>query len=189
MTETWARPLGVSFADALTVRRISDGRARAFYERHHSYMPYLDRVTVHNHGAVLDGDLVGAITYAMPRRTAGVEGVDHRDTVEVARVAVGIDMPNLASCFMAASQDTFVARWCAGRGVELLLTFVHADYDGSMFAALRGKGWRRVRHAESRPSGNRENRGIEAEQKELWTCPVETTDKQTRLRRYATDCS
>jgi len=175
VTETWARPLGVPFADALTVRRISDDCARTFYQQHHSYMPYLNRVTIHNHGAVLNGDLVGAITYAMPRRSASVDGVDYRNTVEVARVAVGLDMRNLASCFMAASQDTFVQNWCGERGVELLLTFVHADYEGSMFAALRGKGWKNLREAESRPSGNRQNHGIETDEKELWACSIEST--------------
>lgn len=179
----WERPLGVSFADDLYFDRIPDWKARQFYRKHHSYRPELDRVTVVNHAVSLDSRLVGAVTYAMPRRQSPLIGVGVDRMIEVARVCVGIDMPNLASCMLARSQDRFMSRWGERSGVELLISMVRADYEGSMFAALNGKGWKNLRQARSAVSGNREYTGIEDEDKELWVCSVENEgeSKQTTL--------
>lgn len=169
----WERPLGVPFADRVLIEKIPDWQARRFYQEHHSYRPELDRVTIENHGVILDAEIVGAITYAIPRRNDPLLGVEKDDMVEVARVCVGVDIPNLASCMLAKSQDRFLARWGVVHGVELLISMVRSDYEGSMFAGLEGKGWQHLREARSGRSGNRDYTGIEDEDKELWVCPVE----------------
>ena len=185
----WERPLGIPFGDDIVVDRVSDRRARQFYRRHHSYRPELDRVTVLNHGVTLDSHLVGAITYAMPRRETPIRGTNVADMIEVARVCVGADVPNLASCMLAKSQDRFMARWGARNGVDLLISMVRGDYDGTMFRALAEKGWENLRRARSAPSGNREYTGIEDAEKELWICPVadERETEQTTIGEATDD--
>lgn len=168
----WERPLGVPFADRLSVESAPDHVVRRIYSEHHSYRPELDRVTIQNHVGLLDGVSVGAVTYAMPRRSVPIIGVGQENIVEVARVCVSADIPNLASCLLSKSQERFMSGWGSRNGVKLLISMVHSDWDGSMFRALRGKGWENIRKARTGKSGNRDYTGIENDDKELWICRV-----------------
>jgi hypothetical protein len=67
--------------------------------------------------------------------------VGGREIVEVARICIGVDMPNLASAALAASQEHFVQSDACSDDTDYLLTFVRADYQASMVRALRDKGW------------------------------------------------
>ena len=62
------------------------------------------------------------------------------EIVEAALIYIGVDFHNSASAALARSMERFVRRHGRWRGVRLLLTFVRADFDGSMIKALRGKG-------------------------------------------------
>lgn len=167
-----ALPNGVSFSDRVVLSRVSDNIAESFHENHHSYLPYLNRVTISNHGAFIDNELVAVVTYAMPRRSAPIRDVPPEKIAEVARVTVGVEMPNLASCVMAKSQDRFAERRGAKNDIRMLLTFVFDDWEGSMYKALRGKGWECDGIADTKPSGNRTNREAQYTEKTRWICPI-----------------
>lgn len=174
-------PLGVSFSHRLKLGTVSRRVAEQFHERHHSYMPYLDRVCIVHHGGYLGSELVGVVTYAMPRRSAPIRSVERHKMGEVARVTIALDMDNLASCLMAKSQDKFRREHGSRLGIELLLTFVHSEYQGSMFRALGGKGWEYDGPAKTAESGNRDNREIQRTEKSRWVCAfdVDTPDQTT----------
>lgn len=180
-----ALPLGVSFADRVSVESIPDHLANRIYERHHSYLGALHRVGNHaTHGIRLDDDLVGAVTYGPLRSTSEIAGFGPDEYVEVSRVCVAVPMPNLASAGMAASQDRFVRDVARPEGIRLLVSYVVEGYEGSMFAALRGKGWRFDEHRPpSNPSGNRAARPIHRLAKDRWVCEldVEGAGEQTTL--------
>lgn len=187
--ETKALPLGVSFADRISVESIPDHLANRIYERHHSYLGALHRVGNHaTHGILLDGDLVGAVTYGPLRSTSEIAGYSPDEYVEVSRVCVAVPMPNLASAGMAASQDRFVRDVARPDGIRLLVSYVVEGYEGSMFAALRGKGWREdERRPPSNPSGNRAARPIHQMAKTRWVCELDVDDagEQVDLGGYA----
>jgi hypothetical protein len=112
-------PLGVSFTDRLEIREVDYHTSRKIYEAHHSYRPSGRKpATPLHHGVYLDGQIVGAITYSLPFRSSGLKlgplHVPHGRLMEVSRVCIAIDMPNLASAAMARSQDKFVG----GRGMR-----------------------------------------------------------------------
>jgi len=88
--------------------------------------------------------------------------------MEVARVCIGLEMPNLASCAMATAQDEFLDDYDGD--LSLLITYIHGDYDGSMFRALRGKGWEFDGISQGR------NRGPHHGQSEVYD--IYTTDKE-----------
>jgi len=188
-------PLGVGFADRVSVEPIAQSVAKAVYEAHHSYMPSVPDVNICHHGLYFDDDLVGAITYRQPllhrlklyEHPAG-EHVYTRDSsvgtdpfminggdvVEVARICIGTEMANLASCTFAASMERFVADHADRLGVEWLLTFVRNDHSGSMIKALCDKGWQLVGLTEPRQAGNRPDREIREWRKQRWLCDLES---------------
>lgn len=159
--------------DLLKIESIPDRVAREFYIKNHSYMPYLNRVVILNHGGFIDGELVAAVTYTMLRASHEIWGRPSDEYVEVARTCVGADIPNLASCMMARSQDRFLEEWAKPHGVSLLVTFVAEGYDGTMYRALTDKGWQPDGVADTRPSGNRENREIQGTEKTRWVCELD----------------
>lgn len=59
-------PLGLRFADAVTVEEIPAETAEAIYQAHHSYMPTLPDVNLVHHGLYHQDQLLGAITYRTP---------------------------------------------------------------------------------------------------------------------------
>jgi len=110
--------------------------------------------------------------------------VDGDRFVEAARICLGVRMPNFASAALARSQERFVA----GGGynnIDYLLTFVRADFDGSMIRALRDKGWSCVGWTRPSQAGNREDRSIRERYKWVFVCPVTTVAcDQARLERW-----
>jgi hypothetical protein len=56
-------PLGMGFADEVSVETISAQRAEAIYEHHHSYKDTVPDVNVTHHGLKYQSNLVGAITW------------------------------------------------------------------------------------------------------------------------------
>lgn len=72
----------------MIIDKIPDWQARRFYRVHHSYRPELYREIITNHAVALDGELVGAISYAMPRRRSPLLGINTENIVQVARVCV-----------------------------------------------------------------------------------------------------
>lgn len=59
-------PLGLPFADHVTIRPIAGETAAAIYEAHHSYMSEIPAVNLCHHGLCYQDQLVGAITYRYP---------------------------------------------------------------------------------------------------------------------------
>lgn len=59
-------PLGLSFADDVTVEPIPDGLAERVYQSHHAYMDSIPSVNLGHHGLRFRGQLMGAITYRYP---------------------------------------------------------------------------------------------------------------------------
>lgn len=82
-------------------------------------------------------------------------------------------MPNLASAALAASQEQFIQDHARRRGVRLLLTFVRADYDGSMIRALRDKGWSCTGRTEPGQVGNRPEKEIPDRPKWRFLCEID----------------
>jgi hypothetical protein len=64
--EPFTAPLGLQFADHVTVEAIQRETAAAIYEAHHSYMDSLPSVNLVHHGIRFQDNLVGAITYRYP---------------------------------------------------------------------------------------------------------------------------
>jgi hypothetical protein len=64
--EPFTAPLGLRFADHVTVDPIPRETAAAIYDAHHSYMSSLPSVNLTHHGVRFQGNLVGAITYRYP---------------------------------------------------------------------------------------------------------------------------
>ena len=130
-------PVGWSIKDKVGVVSIKRRTASAIYKLYHSYRPR-GRCGWH-YGITLDGELVGAISFDSWPSEGQIRGYDSCDIKEVARVCVVNETPNLASCAMSKAQEVFVDTH--GKDTELLVTYVHEDFQGSMFKALRGKGW------------------------------------------------
>jgi len=160
-------PQGIKFKHLVTIRQIDGRTARLIYENHHSYLPS-ERVGTH-HGIYFRDNLVGAITYASYPSSATIDGYGSENIREVGRVCVGIDMANLASCAMSKSQDIFADNH---PNTKLLVTFVREDYQGSMFAALKKKGWEHDRTSEGKQPGNSPNKDIYDWDKQRWICPI-----------------
>jgi hypothetical protein len=62
-SDPFTAPLGMEFADDVSVETISARRAAAIYEHHHSYKDSVPEVNVTHHGLKYQGNLVGAITW------------------------------------------------------------------------------------------------------------------------------
>lgn len=182
-------PLGVSLSPRLSIHQIDNRTAKRIYDAHHSYVHdhTRDGIIVH-HGVYVDDWLIGAISYGPPLMRR-LHGIDAGNIVEVARVCVAVDQPNAASCAMARSQDRFLANYQRKHGVQLLVSYVRGDYDGTMFKAIRDKGWSFDGVAEGHQAGNRPEREIRDYDKDRWIFPVdgelEQTTEQATLTTHA----
>lgn len=165
-------PLGWPLAERVTIKSIDRRTADRMYRAHHSYLQR-GRKGWH-YGVYLDGHIVGAITFDAWPSQATIRGYESADIREVARVCLANDTPNLASCSMAQAQDKFLAQH--GDGVKLLITYVHEEYDGSMFAALSGKGWEKDGWSEGNARAPHHDTGevydIYTTDKQRWVCNV-----------------
>ena len=169
-------PLGVSISDKVSVKRIDRRTADRMYQTHHSYLTR-GRKGYH-YGVYLDGDIVGAVTFDAWPSQSEIRGYKSREIKEVARVCIVNETSNLASCAMAKAQDRFVTNrpdndTAEDTPLSLLVTYVREDYEGSMFAALAGKGWERDGHSTGHAPGNRQKHEIHNWDKERWVCPLE----------------
>jgi len=198
-------PLGVAFADRVSVTPIDAATAEAIYEAHHSYMPSLPSINLCHHGIQFDGQLVGAITYRFPllhklKLYTGPGGELHRDDaraideflvsggdiVEINRICIGVPTRNLASAGLAASQERFVRETAPEHGVEWLMTFIRVDHTGAMLRALLDKGWEMIGLTEAKQAGNRPDKAIREWRKQRWMCrltdqPLPAETGQTTL--------
>jgi len=161
-------PLGIPIKDKVTIRQIDRRAANKIYEAHHSYLPR-GRQGWH-YGVYLDDKLVGAITFDAWPSQSTIQGFESEHIREVARVAIAHDTPNLASCAMSKAQDKFLEE--RGDGIKLLVTYIREDYDGSMFKALKGKGWEYDGYSIGHAPGNRQKHDIHNWNKERWVCSV-----------------
>jgi len=173
-------PLGVPFSDKLRIESVTDTIVKPVYTSHHSYMPTTPTVNIAHHGVWLGDYLVGCITYRHPLMRS-LNGVSAEHIIEVARVCIVPEMPNLASAALAHSQDRFLKREGRKRGVKLLLTFVRADYEGSMVKALQDKGWKFTGTVESGQAGNRPDSEIREYEKDRYLYEVERDTEQVTL--------
>ena len=109
------------------------------------------------------------------------------EIVEAAWIYIGVDFHNLASAALARSMERFVRRHGRWRGVRLLLTFVRADFDGSMIKALRGKGWHCAGKMNPGQAGNRLDKQIRERPKWRFLCevPAASEQEQTSLERWS----
>jgi hypothetical protein len=73
------------------------------------------------------------------------------------------------------------------RGARLLLTFVRADFDGSVLKALRDKGWHRTGKTDPGQAGNRPDKQIRERPKWRFLCdvPDESDREQVSLGRWS----
>lgn len=161
-------PLGVPIAEKVSIKPIDRRTADRVYKAHHSYLPR-GRCGWH-YGIYFEGAIVGAVSFDNWPSQSTIRGFESAEIREVSRVCVAHDTPNLASCAMSKAQDRFVEEH--GDGVEMLVTYVREDYKGSMFAALRGKGWERDGNSAGHPPGNREKHEIHDWDKERWVCEL-----------------
>jgi len=173
-------PLGIRFTDKLSIEPIKQHIAASIYDAHHSYMPDTPAVNLCHHGILLDGCLVGAITYRHPL-ISSLGDYSGESIVEVARICVGVDMPNLASAAFAQSQKKFIREYTQQNGIELLITFVREDYKGSMLRAVKGLGWENDGVRETTQPGNRDEKEIHDYDKERWVRPLRTDTTQATL--------
>lgn len=170
--EPEAYPLGWPVSDKITVRSMDKSLANHVHVAHHSYLSEPRHNSVVNHGVFLDGRLVGAISYGYLLASEPICEYESDEYIEVARVTVGIDMPNLASCAMAKSQELFAENYAVENDIGLLVTYVHEDYEGTMFAALKDKGWEFDSWRTCGQAGNRKDREIRDIDKARWICEL-----------------
>lgn len=104
--------------------------------------------------------------------------------VEANRICIGERMPNLASCSLARSQEYFVESPDCPDDIRFLITYVVADFRGSMIRALKDKGWTCVGWSEPRQAGNRENKPIREKYKWVFVCPVSRVYEQMDLSQW-----
>jgi hypothetical protein len=123
----------------------------------------------------LEGSIVGAISFDNWPSQATIRGYESSEMIEVSRVCIAHDTPNLASCAMSKAQERFIGKH--GEGVQLLITYVREGYEGSMFAALEGKGWEKdgtsTGKARAPHHENGEVHEIYTVDKKRWVCEVE----------------
>nr|WP_221886749.1 hypothetical protein [Halorientalis persicus] len=152
-------------------------------------MDSVPRTNLVHHGLCYQDQLLGAITWRYPLiRSLEYDGTRYEgdEIVEAARICIGVDFPNLASAALARSMERFVRRHGRRRGIRLLLTFVRADFDGSMIKALRDKGWDCAGKTEPGQAGNRPDKQIRERPKWRFLCEVaaESEREQTSLARW-----
>jgi len=168
-------PLGFPIADRVSLQTIDRRTADRMYKSHHSYISR-GRKGYH-YGVYLDDEIVGAISFDAWPSQSSIRGYESREIKEVARVCIANDTPNLASCAMSMAQDKFISDRPDNDTAEttplnLLVTYVREDYEGSMFAALAGKGWERDGHSTGHSPGNRQKHEIHNWDKERWVCEI-----------------
>lgn len=165
-------PLGISIADKVTIKKIGRRTADRMYEAHHSYIPR-GRCGWH-YGVYLDNSIVGAISFDNWPSQATIRGYESSDIIEVSRVCIAHDTPNLASCAMSKAQETFVGNY--DNNLKLLVTYVREGYEGSMFAALEGKGWEKDGTSSGKARAPHHATGevheIYTVDKERWVCEI-----------------
>jgi len=162
-------PLGVSFSDRVSIKQIDKRTAHLVYKHHHSYMDGGNPSSSAVHGVYLDDRLVGAISYGYMLASEDIHGIPSDKYMSVSRVCIAIDMPNLASCAMAKSKDLFAKQTAQNEDIELLVTYVREDYDGTMFDAL--DDWEYNGHiAKGHQAGNRSESGIRDYDKRRYVC-------------------
>lgn len=176
-------PCGISFADRVDVRPIPFDVAGEIYKAHHSYLPsYRTSGAPVHHGIYLSDELVGAITYAYMLCSDPILGVDPDRVMAVARVCIVNRTPNLASAALARSQKKFVDDYGDDENIRLLTSFVVEGLDGSMFAALRGLGWRRGRWRRGKTASNRPDNEVRSGRKRRWFCVVGGRETELAVR-------
>lgn len=106
------------------------------------------------------------------------------EVVEANRVCLGERMANLASCAMARSQEFFVQSEACDSKVDFLITYVRADFNGSMIKALRDKGWTAISITPPSTPGNRETKEIHKHYKWCFACPVSKVMEQSELAQW-----
>ncbi|WP_153953013.1 hypothetical protein [Halosegnis longus] len=192
-------PLGIRFADRITVEEIDQETANEIYRSHHSYMGEVHSANLAHHGVYFDDRLVMAVTYRYPLMSrfkvyTEPPGGLHRDDaradragtekhvikgdrlIEVNRICVVAEMANLASAGMAASQSHFLETVGSQYRPDLLVTYIRADHTGSMIKALSGSKpnqelmWTQAGTSVPRTSGNREETEINQWEKARWLC-------------------
>lgn len=105
--------------------------------------------------------------------------------VSADRICLAERMPNLASAGLAASQEKFFRSESCPEQVSYLITFVRADYRGSMIRALKGKGWRCVGWTRPRQASNREYKPIRDKYKWVFVCPETAVYTQRSLSSFS----
>lgn len=98
--------------------------------------------------------------------------------IKAARVCLGVRMANLTSATLAQSQERFVQSPACEDDVRYLLTFIRADYDGTMIGALRDKGWICTGWTKPSQAGNREEKTIRERYKWRFLCPIDPPESQ-----------
>ena len=153
-------------------------------------MDDVPRTNIVHHGLCYQDQLLGAITWRHPL----IRTLDYEDTryhgdeiVEAARVCIGVDFLNLASAALARSMEQFIRRHARRRGIRLLVTFVRANFDGSMIKALRDKGWHCNGQTDPEQAGNRPDKTIRDHPKWRFLCEVPTPRKceQTTFEQWS----
>lgn len=186
-------PLGVEFGHRVSVADISREEAGRIYEAHHSYCPNVPGCTnICHHGIYHDDELMGAITWNQPLYNGPKFGVESDGTLtreyddavgtfitdaggfmQAARICIGVEFQNLASCGLARSMEVVLDEHVDRLDIEWLLTFIREDHVGSMLKALYDKGWQWVGMTRPKaPPGNRESEDIHKWRKQRWVYPI-----------------
>lgn len=100
--------------------------------------------------------------------------------IEMNRICIGVDMPNLASAGLARSQDRFLNSDSCPEDTEHFLTLVRADFDASMIKALADRGWTLRSISEPTEAGNRDHKEINDRHKWVYICPVDNVQSQQK---------
>lgn len=91
--EPFTAPLGLPFADHVTVEPIRAETAGAIYDAHHGYMDGVPAVNLEHHGLYYQGQLVGAITWRYPLLRKKAVRYDDRGRLLPEPVAIDADLP------------------------------------------------------------------------------------------------
>jgi hypothetical protein len=154
---------------------------KQIYKAHHTYLPSTPKVNKTHHGLYLGNSLIGAVSYRYPHMSEML-GIQGGDIMEVARVCIAVDMPNLASCAFAKSFKRFIREDARPNGIKCVVTFVKDDgYDGTMLRALQDMGWQLNGISEGSQPGNRANAAIHNHDKQRWIFNIQYDYQQAKL--------
>lgn len=105
--------------------------------------------------------------------------------IELARICIGVNMPNFASAALARSQVKFVEEHKHRfDNFQFLLTYVRSDYPGSMIRALRDKGWTTTGFSEPSEATNRDPMEIRKKFKWVFLNSVDSIEEQAALSDF-----